>query len=100
MTDNASDLRKTKRLMGALLRMPPKPHSEMKLGRREAVAEIIGVRPPPGCQYQIAGKWPLRRRWDRLPGIYQEGPQASAHSAAQKTARKPHGNKGIPGRDV
>jgi hypothetical protein len=25
------DLRKTKALMGALLRMPPKPHSEMKL---------------------------------------------------------------------
>jgi hypothetical protein len=24
----------TKRLMGALLRMPPKPHEEMKLGKR------------------------------------------------------------------
>jgi hypothetical protein len=29
MTDN--DIQKTKALMGALLRMPPKPHSEMKL---------------------------------------------------------------------
>jgi hypothetical protein len=27
------DLRKTKALMGALLRMPPKPHSEMKIGK-------------------------------------------------------------------
>jgi hypothetical protein len=26
-------LAETKRLMGALLRMPPKPHSEMKLGK-------------------------------------------------------------------
>ena len=29
------ELEKTKRLMGALLRMPPKPHEEMKLGRRK-----------------------------------------------------------------
>lgn len=28
-----SKISKTKRLMGALLRMPPKPHSEMKLGK-------------------------------------------------------------------
>jgi hypothetical protein len=27
------DIEKTKRLMGALLRMPPKPHSEMKIGK-------------------------------------------------------------------
>jgi hypothetical protein len=27
------EIRKTKALMGALLRMPPKPHSEMKLGK-------------------------------------------------------------------
>ena len=33
MTDNNEKLRETKRLMGALLRMPPKPHSEMKLGK-------------------------------------------------------------------
>ena len=26
----------TKRLVGALLRMPPKPHSEMKLGKLRA----------------------------------------------------------------
>jgi hypothetical protein len=31
MSDNS--LKATKRLMGALLRMPPKPHSEMKLGK-------------------------------------------------------------------
>jgi hypothetical protein len=28
-----SKIRETTRLIGALLRMPPKPHSEMKLGR-------------------------------------------------------------------
>jgi hypothetical protein len=33
------DLVRTKRLMGALLRMPPKPHSEMKLGRNKVVAK-------------------------------------------------------------
>jgi len=27
-------IEQTKRLMGALLRMPPKPHSEMKIRRR------------------------------------------------------------------
>jgi hypothetical protein len=27
------NIEQTKRLMGALLRMPPKPHSEMKLGK-------------------------------------------------------------------
>jgi hypothetical protein len=32
MTDD-KHLRDTKRLMGALLRMPPKPHSEMKVGK-------------------------------------------------------------------
>jgi hypothetical protein len=32
MNDDA--LRDTKRLMGALLRMPPKPHAEMKLKPR------------------------------------------------------------------
>jgi hypothetical protein len=31
MTDN--DIQKTKALIGALLRMPPKPHSEMKFGK-------------------------------------------------------------------
>jgi hypothetical protein len=29
-------LEDTKRLMGALLRMPPKPHSEMKIRKRGA----------------------------------------------------------------
>ena len=29
------DLDKTKRLMGALLRMPPKQHADMKIGRRK-----------------------------------------------------------------
>jgi hypothetical protein len=30
---------KTLKLIGALLRMPPKPHSEMKLGRHKTVAK-------------------------------------------------------------
>jgi hypothetical protein len=29
-----NDLEATKRLMGALVRMPPKPHDEMKVGRK------------------------------------------------------------------
>jgi hypothetical protein len=33
MAKSSGDLEKTKRLMGALLRMPPKQHSEMKLGK-------------------------------------------------------------------
>jgi hypothetical protein len=31
MNKNDEDIVQAKRLMGALLRMPPKPHSEMKL---------------------------------------------------------------------
>jgi hypothetical protein len=34
MAKSKDDLEKTKRLMGALLRMPPKQHSEMKLGKK------------------------------------------------------------------
>ena len=30
----ADPLEKTKKLMGALLRQPPKPHEKMKLGKR------------------------------------------------------------------
>ena len=30
---SGNELRETKRLMGALLRMPPKPHVEMKLSK-------------------------------------------------------------------
>jgi hypothetical protein len=33
------DLETAKNLMGALVRMKPKPHEEMKLGRAKAVAE-------------------------------------------------------------
>jgi hypothetical protein len=35
MAENSDKLAQTKRLMGALLRMPPKHHDEMKLGRRK-----------------------------------------------------------------
>jgi hypothetical protein len=30
---NDNDLDKTKKLMGALVRQPPKPHDEMKIGK-------------------------------------------------------------------
>jgi hypothetical protein len=30
---DSNEIKETKRLVGALLRMPPKPHSEMKLGK-------------------------------------------------------------------
>jgi len=33
MAEEDTKLKETKRLMGALLRMPPKPHSEMKIGK-------------------------------------------------------------------
>jgi len=36
MTKTGHDVEQTKRLMGALLRMAPKPHSEMKLGKPKA----------------------------------------------------------------
>jgi hypothetical protein len=36
MTKETDDLAQTKRLMGTLLRMPPKPHSEMKIGKPKA----------------------------------------------------------------
>jgi hypothetical protein len=34
MSDSKEDLDQTKRLLGALLRMPPKPHDQMKIGKR------------------------------------------------------------------
>jgi hypothetical protein len=34
------DVAQTKRLMGALLRMPPKPHSEMKVNKPPKPKEI------------------------------------------------------------
>jgi hypothetical protein len=32
--EDDQNLRETRRLMGALLRMPPKPHDQMKIGAR------------------------------------------------------------------
>lgn len=34
MAKSASSLEKTKALMGALVRMKPKPHEDMKVGKR------------------------------------------------------------------
>jgi len=36
MGNASDDLQGTKRLMGALVRMPPKPHEKMKLGNAKA----------------------------------------------------------------
>jgi hypothetical protein len=36
MSKRQDDLRDTKRLMGALVRMKPKPHEEMKVGKKTA----------------------------------------------------------------
>lgn len=41
MNGAAADFKKAKRLMSALLRMPPKHHSEMKIGKR-GPKEILG----------------------------------------------------------
>jgi hypothetical protein len=35
MTDKPDDIEKTKKLMGALVRMKPKPHEEMKVGKKK-----------------------------------------------------------------
>lgn len=40
MQEDKESIDKTKHLLGALLRMPPKPHSDMKLGRDKRVARI------------------------------------------------------------
>jgi hypothetical protein len=32
---SSNDLKETKRLMGALVRMKPKPHEDMKVGKRK-----------------------------------------------------------------
>jgi hypothetical protein len=39
MSKSPDDLAETKRLMAALVRMPPKPHEEMKARKRKAKKE-------------------------------------------------------------
>jgi hypothetical protein len=34
MSKDSAELEKTKRLMGALVRMKPKPHEDMKIGKK------------------------------------------------------------------
>jgi len=43
MTDKT--LEKTKSLMGALVRMKPKPHEEMKVGKKKAKKPVKPKRP-------------------------------------------------------
>jgi hypothetical protein len=40
----ADDLSKTKNLMGALVRMKPKPHDEMKVGKKKELPVKRGAR--------------------------------------------------------
>lgn len=40
MSENSKNLAETKRLMGALVRMKPKPHEDMKIGNRSAKSVI------------------------------------------------------------
>lgn len=39
MTKSNQEIEDTKRLMGALVRMKPKPHEEMKVGQRKATVK-------------------------------------------------------------
>ena len=39
MAKSPDDLRGTKRLMGALVRMKPKPHEEMKVGKKKVAKQ-------------------------------------------------------------
>jgi hypothetical protein len=41
------EIEDTKRLMGALLRMPPKPHEEVKLGKRRRKRHLGKVETKP-----------------------------------------------------
>ncbi len=48
MTQKHDDLTGTKKLMGALLRKPPKPHEDMKLGKRankKGVTKSVSKKP-------------------------------------------------------
>jgi hypothetical protein len=47
MKKTQDGIEQTKRLMGALLRMPPKPHSEMKLGKNERKRNLGKVETKP-----------------------------------------------------
>ena len=39
MAKNLDELEQTKRLMGALVRMKPKPHEDMKIGKKKKKAK-------------------------------------------------------------
>jgi hypothetical protein len=39
MTKRSNEIEETKRLMGALVRMKPKPHDEMKIGKAKKTSK-------------------------------------------------------------
>jgi hypothetical protein len=48
MTKNpVSELDQAKRIMGALVRMPPKPHEKMKLGKARRIKHTAKKKAPP-----------------------------------------------------
>lgn len=51
-----SDLEDTKKLMGALLRQPPKQHDEMKVGKESSVRKIAKARPSKQAAHPRAPK--------------------------------------------
>jgi hypothetical protein len=46
MVDSKDRLEEAKRIMGALVRMPPKPHADMKIGKKREPAEASPRRSP------------------------------------------------------
>jgi hypothetical protein len=46
MAKSRDELGQTKRLMGALLRMPPKPHEDMKVGKARPKQNLGKVAKP------------------------------------------------------
>jgi hypothetical protein len=50
MPKKEQGLEGTKRLMGALVRMKPKPHEDMKVGKRVATAKSKKSKRPKGKQ--------------------------------------------------
>jgi hypothetical protein len=42
MTKDSEKIEETKRLMGALVRMKPKPHEEMKVGKKASKSQRSG----------------------------------------------------------
>jgi hypothetical protein len=47
-----SEIEGTKQLMGALVRMKPKPHEEMKVGKKASAKKATSPKPKTAKRYQ------------------------------------------------